>query len=41
MVPITFGVLISKERNSKKVSIKQNGERWKNACIKIAYTNST
>ena len=30
LVPITFGVLISKERHSKKVSPKQNGVRWKN-----------
>ena len=25
LVPITFGVLMSKERNFKKVSLKQNG----------------
>ena len=30
LVPITFGVLISKERNSKK-----NGVLWRNTYVKI------
>ena len=40
LVPITFGVLISKERNSKKVSPKQNGARWRNTCVKILMDSS-
>ena len=35
LVPITFGVLISKERNSKKVSPKQNCVRSRNMYVKI------
>ena len=35
LVPITFGVSISKEKNSKKVSPKQNGVRQKNTYAKI------
>ena len=35
LVPITFGVLILTERNSKKVSPKQNGVRRKNTYVKI------
>ena len=30
LFPITFGFLISKERNVKKVSPKENGALWKN-----------
>ena len=35
LVPITFGVLISKERNSKQVRPIQNGVCWKNTYVKI------
>ena len=35
LVPITFGVLISKERNSKKVSPKQNSVHQRNTYINI------
>ena len=35
LVPITFGVLISKERNSKKVSPKQNGVGRRKTYVKI------
>ena len=35
LVPITISVLISKERNSDKVSPKQNGVRLKNTYVKI------
>ena len=35
LVPITSGVLIRKERNSKKLSSKQNDVHWKNAHVKI------
>ena len=34
-VIISFGALISKERNSKKMSPKQNGVRWRNTYVKI------
>ena len=35
LVPITFGVLITKERNSETVSTKQNSGRWRNTYVKI------
>ena len=35
LVKITFGVLISKERNSKNASPKQNGARRKNMYVKF------
>ena len=36
LVPITFGASISKEKNFKKVSPKQNGVRLKNAYVNIS-----
>ena len=35
LVPITFGVSISKEKNSKKVTTKQNGARQRNTHVKV------
>ena len=41
LVPITFGVLISKERNSKKVSPKQNDIHQRNTYVEILMDNCT
>ena len=39
LVTIAFGVLLSKERSSKKVNPKQNGVRQKNTYVKILMDN--
>ena len=41
LVRITFDILISKERNSEKVSPKQNGVRWRITYVKIAMDSIT